>query len=190
MRYIAIVNFREEEVSFAESFYFSHNVAQKKFPSNLFTPTATLQELQKEDSTKSSNPIAEGKNSEPQEDKENLKTNRHHDEEDKDSLPCKKQLILLEGEASDEKRLMDISWEVSDKWEEVGVALGLEYKILQSVVGSEQGSKVHMKAFYMLREWRRRFGFKATYTALAKALEDSGLVGCAQQYCYQSAHHQ
>ena len=148
--------------------------------------TAHLQELEKEDST-----LDKSSESAVQDDKENLKNNRHpmpDEDPDEDSLPCKKKLVLIEGEALDDKRLMDIAWEVSDKWEELGVALGLEYKVLQSVVGSEQGSKVHMKAFYMLREWKRRFGLKATHAALAKGLEESGLNGCAQQYCYKPTH--
>ena len=91
----------------------------------------------------------------------------------------------MEGEAADEKRLMDIAWEVGGKWEELGVALGLEYKILQSAV---EGSKPHMKAFHMLREWRQRFASKSTYATLAAALEESGLNSCAQKYCYRSAH--
>ena len=119
------------------------------------------------------------------EDKENLKsTNRHED----GSPYKKKRLVLMEGEASEEKQLMEIAWEVGEKWEELGVALGLEYKVLQSAVGSEQGSKVHMKAFHMLREWRQRFGVKATYALLAKALEESGLNGCAQKHCYRATH--
>ncbi len=87
---------------------------------------------------------------------------------------------------SEEKRLMDIAWEVGEKWEELGIALGLQYKVLQSAVGSQQGSKLHMKAFQMLQEWRQRLGNKATYPTLAKALEESGLVGCAQRHCYRA----
>lgn len=92
---------------------------------------------------------------------------------------------LKEGKvAADDKFLMDLGWEVGGKWEEVGVSLGVEYKVLQSVVGSQMGKPDHMKAFYMLLEWKKRYALRATYTTLAKALEESGLNSCAEQYCY------
>lgn len=89
-----------------------------------------------------------------------------------------------EGKVSGDKFLMDVAWEVGEKWEELGVALGLEYKVLQSVVGSQIGKPAHMKAFYMLCEWKSRNGGRATYAALAEALDESGLSSCAEQYCY------
>lgn len=79
---------------------------------------------------------------------------------------------------------MDVAWEVGEKWEELGVVLGLEYKVLQSVVGSQLGKPDHMKAFYMLCEWRSRSGARATYATLADALEESGLNSCAEKHCY------
>lgn len=91
-----------------------------------------------------------------------------------------------EGRVSGDKILMDVAWEVGEKWEELGVVLGLEYKVLQSVVGSQQGKPDHMKAFYMLCEWKSRSGSRATYTTLADALEESGLNACAEQHCYNN----
>ena len=91
-----------------------------------------------------------------------------------------------EGKVSEDKLLMDVGWEVGEKWEEVGVALGLEYKVLQSVVRSQhQGKPDHMKAFHMLREWKRRRAYRATYTELGQALEECGLNSCAEEYCQQ-----
>lgn len=89
------------------------------------------------------------------------------------------------GKVSEGKFLMDVAWEVGDRWEELGVGLGLEYKVLQSVVGSQTGKPDHMKAFYMLCEWKSRAGFKATYDTLADALEGTGLNSCAEKYCYK-----
>lgn len=89
-----------------------------------------------------------------------------------------------EGRVSGDKFLMDVAWEVGEKWEELGVALGVEYKVLQSVVGSQVGKPVHMKAFYMLCEWKSRSGGRATYMTLAEALEESGLNSCAEEHCY------
>ena len=92
---------------------------------------------------------------------------------------------LKEGRVTgDDKFFMDLGWEVGGKWEEVGVSLGMEYKVLQSVVGCQVGKPDHMKAFYMFLEWKKRCTFKATYTTLAKALEESGLNSCAEKYCH------
>jgi hypothetical protein len=92
--------------------------------------------------------------------------------------------LVKEGRISGDKFLMDVAWEVGEKWEELGVALEVGYKVLQSVVGSQAGKPTHMKAFYMLCEWRSRAGGRATYAALAGALEESGLNSCAEEYCY------
>lgn len=104
-----------------------------------------------------------------------------HEEDEEDE-----EARLKEGKvtAQDDKFFMDLGWEVGGKWEEVGVSLGVEYKVLQSVVGSQVGKPDHMKAFYMFLEWRKRYALKATYATLAKALEESGLNSCAEQYCY------
>lgn len=83
-----------------------------------------------------------------------------------------------------DKFLMDVAWEIGEKWEELGVALGLQYNVVQSAVSNATGKPHHMKAFYTLQEWKKRNAFKATYGALAEALETSGLNLCAQKYCY------
>lgn len=89
---------------------------------------------------------------------------------------------------SDDKLLMAVSWEVGEKWEELGVALGLEYKVVQSVQSNAVQRPDHMKAFHMLQEWKNRSAFKATYTALAEALEGCGLNSCAQKHCYTDTY--
>lgn len=91
---------------------------------------------------------------------------------------------LKRGTASDEQFLLEVSWEVGDKWEELGVALGLKHQVLKSEVESKyRHAGDHMKAFYMLQEWKKRCGFKATYAILAESLEKTGLGACAQKYC-------
>lgn len=98
----------------------------------------------------------------------------------------KQRVIIKEGRIDNDKFLMDIAHEIGGKWEEVGVALGVDFKVLRSVVGSETGKPDHMKAFYMLQEWKSRAAENCTYKFLAAALEGGGLNTCAQQYCYIS----
>ncbi len=79
--------------------------------------------------------------------------------------------------------LLAVAWEVGGKWEEVGVSLRLDYKVLRNVVGSQIGVDDHMKAFRMLQEWKNRTpGY--SFELLASSLEDSGLNQCAKNICY------
>lgn len=91
---------------------------------------------------------------------------------------------LKPGRITDDKLLMDIAWEIGEKWEEVGIALGINYKVLSSTIGSNATSKSHMKAFYMLQEWKNRAADSSTYITLASALEEVGLNSCAKTHCY------
>lgn len=84
-----------------------------------------------------------------------------------------------------DKVLLDIAMEISDKWNEVGISLGVGFKTLQSAIGS-LGTTVpdHRKAFLMLQEWKSRAAKKYSYQTLAPALEENGLASCAMKFCY------
>lgn len=107
---------------------------------------------------------------------------RHHREDDGGT---KRGVILKEGKiAGGDKFLMDLAREIGGKWEEVGVALGVGFKALKSVMSSEGAKSDHMKAFYMLQEWSDRAAENFTYEMLASALESAGLNTCAHEHCY------
>ena len=84
---------------------------------------------------------------------------------------------------------MDISTDIGGKWEELGVALGLDYSVVENVVSNAKDKRDHMKSFYVLREWKQRNAYKATYETLAAALEEIGLKSCAQKHCYADREH-
>ena len=96
----------------------------------------------------------------------------------------KRKIKLIEGMIGSDKVLMEIAREIGGKWEEVGVALDIDFKVLKSVVASETAKVDHMKAFYMLQEWKGRAADQFTYKTLASALEEAGLNTCAQMFCY------
>ena len=80
---------------------------------------------------------------------------------------------------------MNIAKDISEKWEEVGVYLGLSTKSIKNELSSESGLTLNKKAFHMLLLWRDSTAEDdVTYTALANALEASGLNSCAMKYCY------
>lgn len=89
----------------------------------------------------------------------------------------------------DDKLLMEISWEVGGKWEELGVAVGLDHKVISNAVSSASSKPDHMKAFYVLQAWKKRHALESPYKALAAALEDQavGLNSCAQKHCYTNS---
>ena len=92
--------------------------------------------------------------------------------------------IVREGKIHDDKILMDIAKDVLDKYEEVGVYLGLSPKSIRNELSSESGQPLNKKAFHTLLLWKERTADDFTYAALAKALEAAGLNSCAMQYCY------
>lgn len=96
----------------------------------------------------------------------------------------KRKATLKEGKIESDKLLMEIAREIGGKWEEVGVALDIDFKVLRSVVASETVKVDHMKAFYMLHEWKERAADQFTYKSLASALEEAGLNTCSQRFCY------
>ena len=90
---------------------------------------------------------------------------------------------MRQGEMSD-KFLMGVAHSVGSKWEELGVALNLDFGTIRSVVGADDGRPEHMRAFYMLQEWKRRAAEGFTFVTLATALEEAGLNSSAQRHCY------
>ena len=116
-------------------------------------------------------------------DKEERSKRKQDEEEERVS---KQRIVVKAGKIENDKFLMDIAHDIGNKWEEVGVTLGVDYKVLRSVVGSETTKAEHMRAFYMLQEWKGRAAEKFTYKALASALEVAGLNTCARDHCYIS----
>ena len=88
------------------------------------------------------------------------------------------------------KLFNDLAMDISDKYEEVGLELGLEYKLLRSELESGHTMMLqgHKKATKMLHLWREAGEEDAcTYEVLAAALEKRGLQRCAHDYCYTTA---
>ena len=99
--------------------------------------------------------------------------------------PTKRKRTIKDSKIRGETVLMNIAKDISEKWEEVGVYLGLSTKSIKNELSSESGLTLNKKAFHMLLLWRDSTAEDdITYTALAKALEASGLNSCATKYCY------
>lgn len=138
----------------------------------------------KEDDT----PVSEKDNNDSAEEntttrKRKRKEEESHTEEKTSLSPKKLQRVVKSGEIGD-KVLMGVAWEITDKWNEVGVSLSIGFKILQSTIGSLGTIPDHMKAFHMLQEWKARAAENYTYQTLASALEENGLRACALKFCY------
>lgn len=106
-------------------------------------------------------------------------------------MGVKRRLLVREGQIGNksDRFLMEVARSVGPKWEEVGVALELDFDTVTSVIGSrEGGASEHLKAFHMLQEWKRRAALDFTFTRLATALEEAGLNSCAQRHCYVEQH--
>ena len=94
------------------------------------------------------------------------------------------------GQITDSDRLFnDIAVDISDKYLELGIELGLPVKKLineleTGIVKMEIGSK---KALKMLQLWRDSLcEDDFTYSVLAAALEKHGFQRCAHKHCYTS----
>ncbi len=97
-----------------------------------------------------------------------------------------KRRLFLRTDPISDKALLDISHVACSKYIELGVCLDLSYNEIQSITGGIGSSKPeHLKAFYILQEWKGRAGFEFTFGGLSKALETVGLTSAAQQYCYE-----
>lgn len=98
---------------------------------------------------------------------------------------AKRRMVVKSGIIESEKVLMDIAQEISSKWEEVGIYLGLTSKEIRNELSSESGQSFSKKAFRMLLVWKEKVEDDSTYVTLAKALEAAGLNTCAKTYCYK-----
>ena len=84
----------------------------------------------------------------------------------------------------------DLALYISDKYQEVGVELGLKGEVLTDELETgrlkmEIGSK---KALKMLQLWRDSVNKdNCTYSVLAAALEKHGFQRCADSFCYTSS---
>lgn len=99
----------------------------------------------------------------------------------------KLQRIIKPGPITDDKLFNDMAMDISDRYEEVGLELGLPYKVMRSELesGPFMMMQGHKKATRMLHLWREGQGEDGcTYKALAAALEKRGLQRCAHDYCY------
>ena len=89
---------------------------------------------------------------------------------------------------TDPNRLFnELAFNISDKYFEIGIELGLEAQVLSNELESGkfmmlQGNR---KALKMLQLWRDSVGEdNCTYSVLAAALEKHGYRRCAYKYCY------
>ena len=98
---------------------------------------------------------------------------------------AKRKLLLREARDISDQLLMKIAKHIGSKWEEVGVALELDFATIVSVAG--EGQTEHMKAFHVLQEWKRVAAERLTFGHLATALEEAGLKSCAYEHCYSSS---
>ncbi len=97
-------------------------------------------------------------------------------------------VALKEGKITGgEKFLLAVARGVGGKWEEVGIALEVEYNALMSTVTSRPAGPEHMRAFDMLRKWREQVAEGFTYRNLASALESASLKTCSREHCYTSS---
>ena len=95
--------------------------------------------------------------------------------------------IIKPGPIMDDKLFNDMAMDISDKYEEVGLELGVPYKVIRSELesGPFMMMQGHKKATRMLHLWREAQGEDGcTFKELATALEKRGLQRCAQEYCY------
>ncbi len=73
-------------------------------------------------------------------------------------------MALKEGKITGrEKFPLAIARGVGGKWEEVGIALEVEYNALMSTVISRPAGPDHMRAFDMLRKWQEQVAEGFTY---------------------------
>ena len=97
---------------------------------------------------------------------------------------------MKSGKITNPDRLFnDLSIEICDKYNEIGLELGLEGKVLINELETGkyallQGSK---KAIKMLQLWQQSVDEdNFTYSVLAAALEKHGFRSSAYKYCYTS----
>ena len=88
---------------------------------------------------------------------------------------------------SPDRLFKDMSKDIGDKYEDVGIDLGVEYQTLQNELETVQYNTLpaNRKAMKMLHLWKdNTTEGDFTYSKLANALEKNGLKRCADKYCY------
>ena len=82
--------------------------------------------------------------------------------------------------------------DIGDKYMNVGIELGLSYRILKDKIDSvatSATSPASQKAMTMLQVWKDSVAEEdLTYSKLASALEKHGLKCCADKYCYETCY--
>ena len=99
--------------------------------------------------------------------------------------------VVKSGAIKDPDRLFkDMSKDIGDKFEDVGIDLGVAYQTLQNELETVQFNTlpVNRKAMKMLHLWKdNTTEGDLTYSKLAAALEKNDLTHCADKYCYTTA---
>ena len=97
--------------------------------------------------------------------------------------------VVKSGQIADPDRLFNnLSVEICDNYNEIGIELGLTGKFLMNELetGKFMMLKGSKKALRMLQLWRDSVDEdECTYSVLAAALEKQGFQRCAHQYCYK-----
>ena len=86
------------------------------------------------------------------------------------------------GSIGDDRFLLNISRDINNRWQELGIELGLSHSALQSIP-VDHSSGVHMCAYIMLQEWKRQSP-DATYSQLKEALEKIHLHECVHRHFF------
>lgn len=86
------------------------------------------------------------------------------------------------GVIEDDRFLLNISRDINNRWQELGIELGLSHSALQSIP-VDQTSGVHMCAYIMLQEWKRQSP-EATYHHLQLSLEKIHLHECVHKHLF------
>lgn len=86
------------------------------------------------------------------------------------------------GSIGDDRFLLNISRDINNRWQELGIELGLSHSALQSIP-VDHSSGVHMCAYIMLQEWKRQSP-DATYHQLKEALEKINLHECIHKHFF------
>ena len=90
--------------------------------------------------------------------------------------------IPRSGSISDDRFLLNVSRDINNRWQELGIELGLSHSALQSIP-VDHSSGVHMCAYIMLQEWKRQSP-DATYHQLKEALEKIHLHECVHRHFF------
>ncbi len=109
---------------------------------------------------------------------------KHSRESDPPAVSPKRAKVLKPGKIEGDQLLRKIGKELGVEWMDVGVALGMDFMGLNTIENNPT-IQHHLKPINMFQKWKREAGDSCTYAILASALEEVGLVTCAQTYCYE-----